>query len=689
MKRRITAFVVMLVAVLVVKLGMPVLAEMTLETGEGLDVTLGYCEGREAPVSALITKELPTQAEGEAEVTWTSKEFPYTTPYGQSHVARAVVTMAAGREASGDEWQQLSDDLADIISRAIPNAERLDAGEMAEKIWRAIDSVRRDAKPDETGKVPLLNDPKVVLSKLSIEAPYYPTLRRGDKSDEVKTLQQKLIELGYLVGAADGQFGAMTETAVMDVEKALRSIEQAAIDALPTPTPVQVPTPAPGETLSATAAPEPAGEPAPKPEPATAVDGVVDLALQIRLNSDEFPLVAGDLAKGSDAQAVTRLQRRLLQLGCLTGAADGDYGANTRRGVTIFQHYNGLEETGVADEATQRRIFSSAAQAPANPLLTEGVEGEEVKKLQTRLIGLGFMKGTPDGSYGNATVAAVKEMQTYLREKEIARLTAAANADHGAPEDTEVQPGATAAPTDAEANVDENVNITPTIEVNGVADPLLLDTFYANDFETSALKNGDENLDVKRVQKRLNHLEYLYGTADGAFGDATETAVRDFQKRNSLPQDGIAGQATLDKLFGDFALKALKPYVLKVSIDKQRVYAYGLDANNEHTELVRTMKCSTGSVGTPTPKGTYQATTGPGARWHYFKKFTCWAQYAYYIEGDYMFHSVLYGSKGGPVTSSSVRNLGSRASHGCVRLTVEDAKWLYTNCPPNTKVIIY
>ena len=119
------------------------------------------------------------------------------------------------------------------------------------------------------------------------------------------------------------------------------------------------------------------------------------------------------------------------------------------------------------------------------------------------------------------------------------------------------------------------------------------------------------------------------------------------------------------------------------------MYAYGLDENNEHTVLVRTMICSTGLNSTPTPKGTYQASTGPGARWHYFKKFSCWAQYAYYIEGDIMFHSVLYNQKGGAVTSSSVRNLGSKASHGCVRLKVEDAKWIYQNCPPNTKIIVY
>ena len=37
--------------------------------------------------------------------------------------------------------------------------------------------------------------------------------------------------------------------------------------------------------------------------------------------------------------------------------------------------------------------------------------------------------------------------------------------------------------------------------------------------------------------------------ADGIFGPATETAVREFQKRNELSQDGIVGKNTFNKLF--------------------------------------------------------------------------------------------------------------------------------------------
>ena len=33
--------------------------------------------------------------------------------------------------------------------------------------------------------------------------------------------------------------------------------------------------------------------------------------------------------------------------------------------------------------------------------------------------------------------------------------------------------------------------------------------------------------------------------------------------------------------------------------------------------------------------------------------------------------------------------LGKNGSHGCVRLSVEDAKWIYQNCPVQTKIIVY
>lgn len=52
-----------------------------------------------------------------------------------------------------------------------------------------------------------------------------------------------------------------------------------------------------------------------------------------------------------------------------------------------------------------------------------------------------------------------------------------------------------------------------------------------------------------------------------------------------------------------------------------------------------------------------------------------------------MFHSVLYNR--GSMTHIQDGTLGKQVSHGCVRLDINNAKWLYYNIPNGTKVVIY
>ena len=595
---------------------------------------------------------------------------------------RINFSMLTTADFSEDDWAEIDAWLNATASSAIQGI-ALDTESLANAVANAIADARKNNRPDVEADAPAWTDDRLLLSSIAVTIPYYPELSNGVNGSATQKLQETLIRLGYLDDRADGYFGAKTQAAVEQLEKYIRELEQDVIDALPTvePTATPIPTATPEPTMAVpedqpldaepTASPEPTE--APLPTPATPVDGIADSLLMAYLYSDDFVVAREELSNGSQGDAVQRLQRRLVNLGYMVGSADGIYGGGTARAVRIFQYYNNLPQTGTADLETQKLLFSENAKAPDNGMLSSGSSGDAVKKLQLRLRILGFMNGSVDGDYGNATVAGVKNLQQYMRDLEEMTLRS----------DAEVMASLNGS--------GEDISSLLTVEVNGVADPILLDDFYANTFPAlpDAMENGSSGIDVVRLQRRLNCLEYYYGSLDGSYGSGTESAVRAFQKRNGLTQSGVAGTDTLALLFSEDALKALKPYVLKISTADQRVYAYGLDNNNEYTVLVRTMKCSTGKDSTPTPKGTFQNSTGPGARWHYFTKYKCWAQYAYYIQGDIMFHSVLYNEKDGPVTQSSVNNLGRKASHGCVRLSVEDAKWIYTNCPVNTKIIVY
>ncbi len=567
------------------------------------------------------------------------------------------------------QWQEVQDWLKGVVTASVQSV-KADSESLANVVAAAIADGRKSAQ-DNGGSNTAWANPGLMVSSVSASVPYFPTLKKGDSGAATQRLQRRLIELGFLNDAADGHYGGNTEDAVKALESHVRQVEQELIDARPDPTPTPMvtatPTPAPYVIPLAISVPDTeiaAPTAAPAPTPATAVDGIADPLLQAYLFSDGFKTTLGTIGTSASGTQVTRVQRRLQNLGYTLAAPDGHMGSVTARALRIFQYFNHLNQTGVADDQTQAALFSADAVKPGNAMLAEGSTGEAVQKLQKRLQVLGFANIGVDGSYGASTKSAVETLQKYMQLLEAQSIKAATGETPDASQLTTI--------------------------INGVADPLLLEDFYSDSFPAipAALSSGASGPDVVRVQRRLSMLEYYEGTLDGEFGSGTQKAIKAFQKQHKLTQTATADRHTLETLFSEDAQKAMKPYILKVSIAKQRVYAYGLDENNQYTDLVRTMKCSTGRNGTPTPKGTYTSTTAPGARWHFFKKFNCWAQYAYYIEGDIMFHSVLFGEKGGSATRSSVNNLGSQASHGCVRLSVEDAQWIWTNCPKKTTVIV-
>ena len=67
---------------------------------------------------------------------------------------------------------------------------------------------------------------------------------------------------------------------------------------------------------------------------------------------------------------------------------------------------------------------------------------------------------------------------------------------------------------------------------------------------------GDTGDAVKKVQKKLKKLGYYSGSIDGDYGNGTKKAVKNFQKRNGLDDDGKCGKKTLAKLNSSDAKKA-------------------------------------------------------------------------------------------------------------------------------------
>ena len=99
---------------------------------------------------------------------------------------------------------------------------------------------------------------------------------------------------------------------------------------------------------------------------------------------------------------------------------------------------------------------------------------------------------------------------------------------------------------------------------------------------------------------------------------------------------------------------------------------------------VKAFVCSTG---TATPIGTFY--TSQKLRWHVLDG-PSYGQYCTRITGSILFHSVWYYGNGDYASQSyrEYNKLGTTASHGCVRLTVADAKWIYDNCPLQTRVTV-
>lgn len=137
-------------------------------------------------------------------------------------------------------------------------------------------------------------------------------------------------------------------------------------------------------------------------------------------------------------------------------------------------------------------------------------------------------------------------------------------------------------------------------------------------------------------------------------------------------------------------------YYIVLDLKNQIVFVYEKDENGEYTRLVRCFICTSGRTkldpedpedkGTPTPKGIWKI----GARERFGKFASFGNEYARYwtqIVGGNYFHSIMFRDRTvDSLKGGAFRSLGNNVSHGCVRLYVEDAKWLYYYACPGTTI---
>ena len=265
-------------------------------------------------------------------------------------------------------------------------------------------------------------------------------------------------------------------------------------------------------------------------------------------------------------------------------------------------------------------------------------------------------------------------------------------------------------------NIIKNINKNEKINI--------LDSKKKQPVVQTSFKQGDNGSKVKDIQVKLNKFGYkLY--ADGNFGVLTYYAVMDFQVKNKLPKDGIIGASTLEKinltptsetmykepiykkpiykkpiykkpLIQKSIPKATTPgndlekfansknfsssttYFIWIDLSRQKVNIF--EGSNKKWNLVKSMLCSSGKASTPTVKGSFNV----GSKGSYFIS-SGGARCKYYtqIRGNYLFHSILYDRKGNYIIDNT---LGSAVSHGCVRLALNNAKFIYDNIPAKTLI---
>lgn len=341
--------------------------------------------------------------------------------------------------------------------------------------------------------------------------------------------------------------------------------------------------------------------------------GIADDATQEKAASSDAVLYSEYIEKLNDAQLkpggsgayVKKAQLKLKSLGFYSGKIDSKYRSKTVAAVRDFQTANGLGVSGIADSKTRGVLYSDSAKTRAkyeeeNYLtpLGIGAEGTQVTQLQERLTAMGYYWGEINGIYDPQTRYSVKFFQEAngfsATGKANQSLRALANKDSAVtfteytksmqliPLKLGAKPGIRIAVLQlrlkelgyynglisgaftssivSAVRTFQIFNYTSSKYVTGRADAATRALMnkstalkYSDVCGSNTLRPGDTGDAVKALETRLKELKYYEGDLDGVYDGALVSAVRLFQKYNSLYPTGVAYTNTLAAINSDSA----------------------------------------------------------------------------------------------------------------------------------------
>ena len=228
------------------------------------------------------------------------------------------------------------------------------------------------------------------------------------------------------------------------------------------------------------------------------------------------------IREGSTGSTVKSIQTKLKAMGIYSGSITGNAGEKTIAAIKSFQAKYGLTADGIAGPQTIAKIdavyeekggssSSSSSSSSSASGLKLGSSGADVRDLQTNLTTLGYYWAEITGNFGSKTEDAV------IRFQKAKGLTA-----------------------DGVAGSKTIAAINSAVAGKGGA--------VSSSSSSKTLQLNSQGDAVSQLQTDLKALGYYYAEITGNFGSKTEAAVKEFQKKNDLTADGVAGAKTLDAI---------------------------------------------------------------------------------------------------------------------------------------------